>query len=454
MITDNMFKANDIRGLAGGADAEWDAEGARHIAAAFVETFDLVGREFVMGRDMRTTGVELSQAFAAGAIAAGASVVDIGLASTDEVWFASGFLHLPAVQFSASHNPATYNGIKFCEVDAAPVTTDTLLRIKARSHDTIPPAATPGGYREQDVLGDYADYLHSLVDLRGIRRLKVVVDAGNGMAGHTTPAVLGSLNVEIIGLYLDLDGRFPNHTPNPLIPENLLDAQQAVRDHKADLGLVFDGDADRCFVIDERGEVVDPAIVTAVIAQQELRREPGSTIVINTITSQATAEAVRAAGGTVVVSPVGHTKVKALMAKHSAVFGGEHSAHYYFRDFWGADTGMLAGLHMISMVGHGERSLSDLVSELSGTYTLSGEINSTVTDAPAIQQLVAAAFADRGVIDWTDGLMIRGDDDWWISVRSSNTEPLLRLNVEARHAAAMAALRDETLAIIRGTDGR
>lgn len=454
MITDNMFKANDIRGLAGGADAEWDAEGARHIAAAFVETFDLVGREFVMGRDMRTTGVELSQAFAAGAIAAGASVVDIGLASTDEVWFASGFLHLPAVQFSASHNPATYNGIKFCEVDAAPVTTDTLLRIKARSHDTIPPAATPGGYREQDVLGDYADYLHSLVDLRGIRRLKVVVDAGNGMAGHTTPAVLGPLNVEIIGLYLDLDGRFPNHTPNPLIPENLLDAQQAVRDHKADLGLVFDGDADRCFVIDERGEVVDPAIVTAVIAQQELRREPGSTIVINTITSQATAEAVRAAGGTVVVSPVGHTKVKALMAKHSAVFGGEHSAHYYFRDFWGADTGMLAGLHMISMVGHGERSLSDLVSELSGTYTLSGEINSTVTDAPAIQQLVAAAFADRGVIDWTDGLMIRGDDDWWISVRSSNTEPLLRLNVEARHAAAMAALRDETLAIIRGTDGR
>ncbi|MBK9158219.1 MAG: phosphomannomutase/phosphoglucomutase [Micropruina sp.] len=454
MITDNMFKANDIRGLAGGADAEWDAEGARHIAAAFVETFDLVGREFVMGRDMRTTGVELSQAFAAGAIAAGASVVDIGLASTDEVWFASGFLHLPAVQFSASHNPATYNGIKFCEVDAAPVTTDTLLRIKARSHDTIVPAATPGGYREQDVLGDYADYLHSLVDLRGIRRLKVVVDAGNGMAGHTTPAVLGSLNVEIIGLYLDLDGRFPNHTPNPLIPENLLDAQQAVRDHKADLGLVFDGDADRCFVIDERGEVVDPAIVTAVIAQQELRREPGSTIVINTITSQATAEAVRAAGGTVVVSPVGHTKVKALMAKHSAVFGGEHSAHYYFRDFWGADTGMLAGLHMISMVGHGERSLSELVSELSGTYTLSGEINSTVTDAPAIQQLVAAAFADRGVIDWTDGLMIRGDDDWWISVRSSNTEPLLRLNVEARHAAAMAALRDETLAIIRGTDGR
>ncbi len=454
MITDNMFKANDIRGLAGGADAEWDAEGARHIAAAFVETFDLVGREFVMGRDMRTTGVELSQAFAAGAIAAGASVVDIGLASTDEVWFASGFLHLPAVQFSASHNPATYNGIKFCEVDAAPVTTDTLLRIKARSHDTIVPAATPGGYREQDVLGDYADYLHSLVDLRGIRRLKVVVDAGNGMAGHTTPAVLGPLNVEIIGLYLDLDGRFPNHTPNPLIPENLLDAQQAVRDHKADLGLVFDGDADRCFVIDERGEVVDPAIVTAVIAQQELRREPGSTIVINTITSQATAEAVRAAGGTVVVSPVGHTKVKALMAKHSAVFGGEHSAHYYFRDFWGADTGMLAGLHMISMVGHGERSLSELVSELSGTYTLSGEINSTVTDAPAIQQLVAAAFADRGVIDWTDGLMIRGDDDWWISVRSSNTEPLLRLNVEARHAAAMAALRDETLAIIRGTDGR
>lgn len=447
MIKEEIFKANDIRGLAGGSDAEWDEDGARHIGAAFVEEFGLAGKTFVMGRDMRSTGPELSKAFAEGAMAAGASVVDIGLASTDQVWFASGFLHLPAVQFTASHNPASYNGVKFCHEDAAPVTPDTLLRIKELAGQDLPPAEQPGSYEQRDVLAAYAAYLHSLVDLDGIRRLKVVVDAGNGMAGHTTPAVLGPLNVDVVGLYLDLDGAFPNHQPNPLIPENLVDAQRAVVEHGADLALVFDGDADRCFVIDEKGGVVDPAIVTAVIAQQELKREPGAAVVVNTITSTATSDAVRAAGGRVVVSPVGHTRIKAHMAEHHAIFGGEHSAHYYFRDFWGADTGMLAGLHMIAMLGRTDKPVSELADAYGG-YVLSGEINSTVADAKARQLAVAQAFEGRGEADWSDGLMIRGDG-WWVSVRSSNTEPLLRLNVEARDEATMAALRDETLAIIR-----
>ena len=298
------------------------------------------------------------------------------------------------------------------------------------------------------MLDAYVAHLHHLVDLTGLRRLKVVVDAGNGMAGLTTPAALGSLDLDLVGLYLDLDGTFPNHMPNPLIPENLLDAQAAVREHGADVGLVFDGDADRCFIIDERGEVVSPSIVTAMIATQELAREPGGTIVVNKITSRSVAEAVDAAGGRLVVSRVGHTSVKAHMAEHDAVFGGEHSAHYYFRDFWGADTGMLAGLHVLAMLGRGEASMSELAARYAG-WEPSGEINSTVPAVAPVLDRVRAAFAGRGTIDEEDGTTI-STDDWWVNVRPSNTEPLLRLNVEARDAATMAALRDEALAVIRG----
>ncbi len=447
MIEPQIFKANDIRGLVGGDHPEWDLDGARAIGAAFAAAFELAGREFVMARDMRAGGRELSLAFADGAMGQGAHVLDVGLASTDGLWFASGHTHLPGVQFTASHNPAIYNGVKFCLPDAAPITSELMAKVRELSFIELQPVDARGSYREQDLLDAYAAHLHSLVDLDSMRRLRVVVDAGNGMAGYTTPAVLDPLNVDVIGLFMELDGSFPNHQPNPLEPANLVDAQRAVREHGADLGLVFDGDADRCFIIDERGEVVSPSVVTALIAQAELAREPGATIVVNTITSRAVGEVVAAAGGELAVSAVGHTKMKAVMAAHHAIFGGEHSAHYYFRDFWGADTGMLAGLHVLALVGRSGRPMSELGAELP-QYAASGEINSTVADPKAVMTEVAEAFAGRGDVSWVDGLLV-SSVDWWVSVRESNTEPLLRLNVEARDAATVAALRDEALAIIR-----
>ncbi len=451
MLKPVIFKANDIRGVVGGAEPEWDAAGAQALGVAFVEVAGLAGQRFVMGRDMRTSGPELSAAFAEGAAQAGAAVLDIGLASTDQLWFASGQLGLPGVQFTASHNPARYNGIKFCRSQAQPVTPDFLVDLAtvAQGYDAAGLPAPVGSVpiSRQDLLGDYARYLHSLVPLDQIRRLRVVVDAGNGMAGHTAPAVLGSLNVDLVGLFLELDGNFPHHQPNPLEPQNLVDAQRAVVEHQADLALVFDGDADRCFVIDERGQVVPPSIVTALIAASELEREPGATIVVNTITSRAVSEVVMEHGGRVVTSRVGHTYVKALMAEQGAIFGGEHSAHYYFRDFWGADTGMLAGLHVLGLLGRDQRPLSQLVSQYD-RYVGSGEINSSVSDQQATMRAVAEHYAGRGSIDWTDGLTVRADD-WWISLRASNTEPLLRLNVEARDLATMESLRDESLALVR-----
>jgi len=446
VIKPGVFKANDIRGLVGGESAEWDLDGARAVGAAFASAFGLDGGEFVISHDMRASGPELADAFIAGALTQGASAVDIGLASTDGLWFASGHLHLPGVQLTASHNPSGYNGVKFCLPDAAPITPELMASIKELTYAGTEPAAVAGTRRELDLLDAYAAHLHALVDLSGMRRLKVVVDAGNGMAGYTTPAVLGPLNVEIIGLFTELDGTFPNHPPNPLEPANLVDAQAAVRATGADLALVFDGDADRCFIIDERGEVVSPSVVTALIARAELAREPGATIVVNTITSRAVAEVVEAAGGRVATSAVGHTRMKAVMAAENAVFGGEHSAHYYFRDFWRADTGMLAALHVLALLGRAQ-SMSALVGELPA-YAASGELNTAVTDPSAVMHDVAVALSGRGSESWDDGLLVSGDD-WWVSVRESNTEPLLRLNVEARDEATMADLRDQALTIIR-----
>ena len=449
MLNPSIFKANDIRGVVTGDRPEWDAAGARAVGAAFVEVLGLAGREFVLGRDMRTSGLELATAFTEGALAQGASVVDIGLSSTDQLWFASGLLGIPGVQLTASHNPAAYNGVKFCLAEAAPIEPAMLKRIaELAMGPALAPVAERGSRRERDVLADYARHLHSLVSLDGMRRLTVVYDAGNGMAGHTAPAVLGPLDIETIGLFTELDGSFPNHPPNPLDPANLVDAQAAVLEHGADVALVFDGDADRCFIVDERGEVVSPSLVTALIAQQELSREPGGTIVINTITSRAVDRVVAEAGGKVVVSKVGHTSVKAAMAKHHAIFGGEHSAHYYFRDFWGADTGMLAGLHVLALLGRSGGTMSELVEGLP-VFATTGEINSTVADTAGVQARLAAAFAGRGVQDTDDGLTITGDG-WWVNVRASNTEPLLRLNVEAADQAQLVALRDEALAIIEG----
>ena len=450
MLTPVIFKANDIRGIVTGDSPEWDADGARQLGAAFVELLELDGHEFVMGRDMRAGGEELSQAFADGARRAGASVVDVGLTSTDQLWFASGWLSLPGVQFTASHNPAQYNGIKFCLADARPAAPDFTTRIRDLAGTLEVGEAPTGGIRTLDTLDAYAAKLSELVPTGAGRELKVVIDAGNGMAGHTVSKALEGRNVEVIGLYLELDGTFPNHPANPLEPENLLDARAVVMGHDADLGLVFDGDADRCFIIDERGEVVDPSVITAMIALAELGKEPGATVVINKITSWAVSEAV-GDHGQVITSRVGHTFVKALMAQHDAIFGGEHSAHYYFRDFWFADTGMLAALHVMELVRASGQPLTELA-EAYDTYHRSGELNSTVTDAAACQEAVAAAFRGRGQHDHVDGLTVENrDEDWWINLRPSNTEPLLRLNVEARDAERMTALRDEVLGIVQDT---
>jgi phosphomannomutase len=449
MIKRGIFKANDIRGIADGPDPEWDAAGAYAIGAAAVDVLDLQkAAALVVGRDMRISGPRMVGAFIDGVLSRGVDVIDIGLSSTDQLWFASGWLDLPGAMFTASHNPADYNGVKFCLAGAKPITSADLIEIAERAGGPQPePAAEPGKRIERDVLSAYADHLHSLVDTKGIRRLRVVADAGNGMAGHTLPAALGGDDLELIGLFTELDGSFPNHPPNPLEPENLLDAQAAVIDQKADLALVFDGDADRCFIIDERGKVVSPSAVTAMIAAQELAREPGATIVCNKITSRVVAEVVQAAGGKIVTTKVGHTFVKAAMAEHNAIFGGEHSAHYYFRDFWGADTGMLAALHVLAAVGHADRPLSQLVAGYE-RYAASGEINSRVADQQMIMDRVSGAFAGRGTQDRLDGLTISGPD-WWVNVRPSNTEPLLRLNVEAASLETMESLRDETLGLIR-----
>jgi phosphomannomutase len=356
--------------------------------------------------------------------------------------------------FTASHNPARYNGIKLCRAGAAPVGQDSGLdQIRVEVEAGVPAPADgrkPGAVTERDLLGDYADYLRGLVDLTAIRPLKVVVDAGNGMGGHTVPRVLGGLPLDVVPLYFELDGTFPNHEANPLDPANLVDLQAKVREVGADLGLAFDGDADRCFVIDERGEPVSPSAITALVATRELAKEPGGTVIYNLITSNAVPEIVREHGGKPVRTRVGHSFIKQKMAETGAIFGGEHSAHYYFRDFWRADTGMLAALHVLAALGEQPRPLSALTSGYA-RYAASGEINSTVADQPGRAAAVRAEFAGRdgAEIDELDGLTVRLPNGSWFNLRPSNTEPLLRLNVEAADANAVAALRDDVLAIVR-----
>jgi phosphomannomutase len=448
MLQPQVFKAGDLRGLVGGAAPEWDADGARAVGSAFAEAFGLAGKEFLLGRDMRNGGAAFSRAFADGAMRQGAGVVDIGLASTDEVWFASGRLGLAAAQFTASHNPSDYNGIKFSRPGAKPITAELMTRIRELSAVELPAASRRASLRHQDVLADYAAYLHSLVRTEYARRLTVVVDAGNGMAGHTVPAVLGALDIDLIGLYLELDGNFPNHPPNPLEPANLIDARRAVRDHHADLGLVFDGDADRCFVIDDQGDVVPAGAVAALLARSELAREPGATIVVNSITSAAVGDVVAEVGGKLAISRVGHSYMKAAMVQQGAIFGGEHSGHYYFRDFWCADTGLLAALHVLQLVGCGDSPMSDLVASLPA-YAASGELNFAVSRPAEAMDRVVGALGGQGVVEWRDGLSVRGAG-WWLSLRRSNTEPLLRLNVEATDPNTMTSLRDLARAAIEG----
>jgi phosphomannomutase len=452
-----IVKAYDVRGV---VPDEWDEATAELLGAAFATVTG--ARAIVVGHDMRPSSPGLAGAFARGAAGRGADVTSIGLCSTDQLYYASGALGLPGAMFTASHNPARYNGIKLCRAGAAPVGQDTgLAEIRALAEkwgDAGLPApdgdTAPGTVTERDVLADYAAHLRSLVpDLRGIRPLKVAVDAGNGMGGHTVPSALAGLPLEVVPLYFELDGTFPNHEANPLDPANLVDLQAAVRDSGADLGLAFDGDADRCFVVDERGAAVSPSAITALVAARELARHPGGTVIHNLITSRSVPEVVREHGGSTVRTRVGHSFIKQEMARTGAIFGGEHSAHYYFRDFWGADTGMLAALHVIAALGGQPGPLSALVAGYD-RYAASGEINSTVPDAAAGTAAVRAAFAGRpGVgFDELDGLTVTAAPeagDWWFNLRPSNTEPLLRLNVEARDAATVERVRDEVLAIVR-----
>jgi len=399
---------------------------------------------------MRDSSPTLAAAFAEGVTGQGLDVVSIGLASTDLLYYASGTLDLPGAMFTASHNPARYNGIKMCRAGATPIGQDTgLAAIRAAVEAGVP--AGPGGGRvtERDLLADYADYLRSLVDLSGIRPLKVVVDAGNGMGGYTVPAVLGDLgSIDLVPLYFELDGSFPNHEANPLDPANLVDLQKRVVVEGADLGLAFDGDADRCFAVDERGEPVSPSAITALVAVRELAKAPGSAVIHNLITSRAVPEIIEEHGGRPVRTRVGHSFIKQTMAETDAVFGGEHSAHYYFREFWRADSGMLAALHLLAALGTQDAPLSTLMADYD-RYAASGEINSTVADQAAATAQVRAAFADRAEFDELDGLTARLRDGSWFNLRASNTEPLLRLNVEAADESAMSDLRDEVLAIIR-----
>ena len=467
-----IIKAYDVRGT---VPDQLSPDVARAIGAAFARVVATPegATRVVVGHDMRESGPELVDAFTAGVTAAGVDVVRIGLCSTDGLYHASGALDAPGAMFTASHNPAVYNGIKLCRAGARPVGQDTGLAdvrelaqrlLDDPAADPSDDAATPGAVSDVDTLADYAAFLRGLVDVSGIRPLKVVVDAGNGMAGYTVPAVLGTaaglpaLPLDVVPLYFELDGSFPNHEANPLDPKNLEDLRAAVVEHDADLGLAFDGDADRCFVVDEHGDPVSPSAVTALVGLREVAKEleAGRTpaVIHNLITSRAVPDLLQAAGATTVRTRVGHSFIKAQMAQHDAVFGGEHSAHYYFRDFFFADTGMLAALHVLAALGGQPHPLSALA-EMYSPYVASGEINSTVADAAAATERVREAYASaypQADVDELDGLTVAhwdGHPQWWFNLRASNTEPLLRLNVEAADEDIMVKVRDDVLSLVR-----
>jgi phosphomannomutase len=457
---DKFVKTYDVRGLVG---TELTEEIVRCFGAAFADELELSGQELVVGHDMRDSSPGFAKAFADGANQRGAHAVMIGLCSTDMSYFASGKLNLPAAMFTASHNPASYNGIKFSRAGARGISLDTgLAKIRDRAkvflENGLTQSPQPGKTRGLSVITDYAKYLNELVDLSKIRKLKIVVDAANGMGGLTVPAVLGSNpNIELVDLYFELDGTFPNHEANPLEPKNLVDLQEKVLAVHAHLGLAFDGDADRCFVVDEKGNAVNPSSVAAIVSKREIERvrklgEQNIVVLHNLLTSKFVSEEIERNGATAVKTKVGHSLIKDKMAETGAVFGGEHSAHYYFRDFWGADNGMLAAMHVISELGMGQLPMSELAARTT-PYFASGEINSTVTDRPAalarVRQSLGAASEEE-----FDGTTFFGGDKaawWWANIRPSNTEPLLRLNVESNNEGLMREITDRAVAAIRNS---
>jgi phosphomannomutase len=450
MIPD-IFKAYDIRGLVG---TELTKQFAFSTGVAFAKFLELEREPatVVIGEDMRPSSPELAEAFSAGVTSQGLDVVRIGLASTDMLYFAAGKLNLPGAMFTASHNPAEYNGIKMCLSGARPIGKESgLLTIEKYVREGVPVSMRPVGKEShREMLNEYVDHLLKLVDVSSIRKLRIVVDAGNGMAGHTAPAVFAKINVDVTEMYYELDGTFPNHEANPIDEENLKDLKKKVIQKGADIGLAFDGDADRCFLVDENGAAVNPSLLTALIADRELKKKPGSPIIYNLISSRAVKEIVEENGGKALRSRVGHSFIKAMMAESGAIFGGEHSGHFYFADFWRADSGMLAALHAIAALGESDKSLSELLKPYA-RYVASGEINSKVSDGKAVMAHIKELYGSKpGVTtDELDGLTVNGDS-WWFNVRASNTEPLLRLNVEAKTQGEMSSVRDEVLAVIRG----
>lgn len=448
-----VIKAYDVRGVVG---VDIDADFISETGAAFGRLMRGEGETTVaIGHDMRDSSPELAKAFADGVTAQGLDVVHLGLTSTDELYFASGTLKCAGAMFTASHNPAEYNGIKLCRAGARPVGQDSgLANIIDDLVEGVPPFdGEQGSVSEQDLLSAYADYLNELVDLKNIRPLKVAVDAANGMGGFTVPEVFKGLPLDVAPLYFELDGNFPNHEANPLEPANLVDLQKFTVETGSDIGLAFDGDADRCFVVDEKGQPVSPSAICAIVAERYLEKLPGSTIIHNLITSKAVPEVIAENGGTAVRTRVGHSFIKAKMAETGAAFGGEHSAHYYFTEFFNADSGILAAMHVLAALGSQDQPLSEMMARYN-RYVASGELNSRLANAEAQQertQAVLDAFADRTEsVDTLDGVTVElKDTSAWFNVRASNTEPLLRLNVEAASKEEVDALVAEILGIIR-----
>jgi phosphomannomutase len=448
-MLEKIIKAYDIRGL---VKDEITPDFSFSLGVAYAKFLELEREPatIVVGEDMRPSSSPLADAFSDGATSQGMDVIRIGLASTDMLYFASGKLNLPGIMFTASHNPAKYNGMKLCKSGARPIGQESgLVKIRQLIEEGVPISNRPvGTVRKQDLLTEYVDYLLARFPDKTFkkRKLKVVIDAGNGMAGFTAPAVMKKLNIDLVPMYFELDGNFPNHEANPIEPENLKALQKRVKKEKADIGLAFDGDADRCFLIDENGDLVNPSALTALIAVRELKVNPGATIIYNLISSKAVPEVISENGGTAIRSRVGHSYIKSLMAESGAIFGGEHSGHFYFGDFWRADSGMLAALYALAELMASSKPLSNLLKPYN-RYFSSGEINSKVKDAKKSINLIREKYQGSYQVDELDGLTITADT-WWFNLRPSNTEPLLRLNVEANTEKQMAEIRDTVLALI------
>lgn len=444
-IDPDIFKSYDIRGI---VPAQLNTDVARLIGRAF--RTELGGTKVAVGRDMRVHSDKLADALCKGLVDSGCSVINLGHISTDALYFAVGHLGLDGgIMVTASHNPPEYNGFKMCRKDAEPLSgKDGINRIQELiSLGDLDEPIGGGTTEKKDILPAFAEHVLSFVDKSRIRAFKVVVDAGNGMAGVTVPLVFKHLPCKLVPMYFELDGNFPNHPANPIEPENLKDLQDRVQKEKADFGVAFDGDADRMFLVDEKGTPIGGDIVTLLVAKSLLARSPGATVLYNIICSRAVSEGIVTAGGRAVRTPVGHALIKPLMKKENAIFGGEHSGHFYFQKNWYADSGLIAMLVAMEVMSESDKPLSELVKSLD-PYVRSGEINSKVTSIPKTLERIVAAFPDR-MVDRMDGIAIQAEE-WWFNVRASNTEPLLRLNVEAKLAELLEEKTAELLQIIRG----